>query len=309
MAVLTYTEITDYVKDALVANVTTDAPISSTEMLRAVNAAYSEVWEISGGSMKSVGSPTAWQSAQTATGLVFGLLTDINRILDVYASSTAPSALTTVTAASTTLTSAALFGSITRGMHITGTGIPANTYVISVESTSSLTMSQAATDSTSNTRTFSDTGEVSGTKQMQPVEFEEVQFWKKSDITGTYDKPKIYAATRLEAGSPLTATASDVGKHRLDYYPAVTGFYFPISYLPQFTPMDGGASDVPSVNDLESYDIAWMAALDLCPREGRAELAPALALKVSAGTAKAFERKLKALLSADQDREATWQPS
>ncbi len=35
-----------------------------------------------------------------------------------------------------------------------------------------------------------------------------------------------------------------MGKFRLDYYPGVTGFYFPADYLPEFTPMDGGAPPV-----------------------------------------------------------------
>lgn len=302
MGVLTYSDITQRIQDEIVANVTTDAPVSAAELLRAVNDAYATVWEISGGGIKMVGSPTAWQTAQSATGIVYGLLTDVKDVLHLYASSTAPSALTTVTASNTTLTSAALFGSIKPGMHITGTGIPANTHVISVESTSSLTMSQAATDATSNSRTFSDTGEVSGTKELDPSDLAHVQWLKKSNITGTYAQPKVYSVTRLDPTAPATAGVSDVGKLRLDYWPEATGFYFPMIYQPQFTPMDGGTSDVPAVNDLEVYDIAWMAAADLAPSIGRAELVPKLLLKVSEGTRMALERKAATLIAAGSDK-------
>jgi hypothetical protein len=303
VSVLTYAELVEQIEDAIVGNVSTDAPIGTAEMLRAINDAYASVWEISGGGIKSVGSPTAWHSAEGATGIVYGLLSDIKEVLHLYASTTAPSVLTTTTSLGLdALTSAALFGPIKRGMHITGADIPANTVVKSIESTSSLTMSQVATGNTTGLRTFSDTGEVSGTKELDRRELSEVQWWKKSSLAGTYAQPKIYSVTRLEAGTPAAATVSDVGKLRLDYWPEVTGFYFPIAYIPQFTPMDGGSSDVPSVNDLESYDIAWMAAADLAPRIGRAELVPAILMKVSAGTQRALERKLSTLVSADQDR-------
>lgn len=60
----------------------------------------------------------------------------------------------------TTLTSAALFGDVAEGMKVSGTGIPAGTYVKSKASTSSLTLSAAATDSLTSTLTFyTDTGD------------------------------------------------------------------------------------------------------------------------------------------------------
>ena len=69
--------------------------------------------------------------------------------------SIAGSSITTVTNGTTTLTSAALFGSVFPGMSVSGTGIPQGTLVASIASESSLTLSNAATDSTSTARTFS----------------------------------------------------------------------------------------------------------------------------------------------------------
>lgn len=65
--------------------------------------------------------------------------------------------LLTVTNATNILTSAGLFGVVRVGDTISGPGIPGGTTVLSIQTTSSLTMSAAASDSTSNTRTFLDT--------------------------------------------------------------------------------------------------------------------------------------------------------
>lgn len=54
----------------------------------------------------------------------------------------------------TTVTSSALFGSVTVGMSVTGTGIPADTHVSAKASSSSITITRAATDSTTNDRIF-----------------------------------------------------------------------------------------------------------------------------------------------------------
>ena len=298
---MTYADIVDEIEDAISGQTSTDAPLEAAVALRAINAAYAEVWPISGGGIKYAGSPTAWASAQLATGTVFGLLTEIEDLLHVFVSGTAPSALTTVTAASATLTSAALFGSIKPGMHITGTGIPANTHVKSVESTASLTMTQVATDSTSNARTFSDTGQVSGTTEMDKAELSRIEWLRRSDLPGTYARPKLYSVTRMNPVAPAAAGVGEAGLLRLDYWPQVTGFYYPISYLPHFTPLDGGATDVPAVTPLEAYDIAWIAAADLAPRFGRAEFVPSILRKVSQGTTAAIEVKLRALLDAAQN--------
>ena len=67
-----------------------------------------------------------------------------------------PTAFTTTTAASTTLTTSGDFTAapaVLPGDVISGTGIIAGTYVASVESATSLTISQVATDSSAASRT------------------------------------------------------------------------------------------------------------------------------------------------------------
>lgn len=58
------------------------------------------------------------------------------------------------TAGTTTVTSSNGFTDVVAGMAVSGIGIPAGTTVASVESLSSLTLSQAASDSTTNVRFF-----------------------------------------------------------------------------------------------------------------------------------------------------------
>jgi len=72
--------------------------------------------------------------------------------------------LSTVTNGTTTLTTGGSFDTsgIVVGMKITGTGIPSNTYVSSIQSATSLTMSNSATDSSTTTRTFAHSNEVRG---------------------------------------------------------------------------------------------------------------------------------------------------
>lgn len=67
-----------------------------------------------------------------------------------------PLTITCTTAGSTTLTSSAAFGSVFVGMKVMGQGIPDGTTVTAIASASSLTMSQAATDSTAASRKFVD---------------------------------------------------------------------------------------------------------------------------------------------------------
>jgi hypothetical protein len=232
MAVLTFTEIEEGLLNALVANPATDAPFATAEKLRAVNEAYAQVWEIGGPSVKNVASATAWTTADTATGVVTGILQEINEILHVYASSTS--------------------GSV---------------------------------------------GVSSGDNELDRVELSMLEWLRKSNLTGTYTRPQCYAISRISTGN----VAAAVNLIQLNYWPSVTGFFFPIKYLPQFTPAASIGSTVPDVNDLESYDIAWLAAADLAPRIGRSDLVPGLLMKVSSGTAKALERKMAAMMSGDQD--------
>lgn len=233
MAVLTYSQISDLVLDRVQANTATDAPISATEMARFINDAFAMVWEISGGSLKSVASATAWTPAQTVdtTGKLTGILTDIDEIMHCWATATSGS-----------------------------------------------------------------TGGGSSDYELDRVELHRIEFLRRNQGLGTYAVPKLYAVTRL-----TTVTPADVNKVRLDFYPGVSGLYFPIAYVPQFTPIDSVTVTTPDVNDLESRDIALIAAMRFAPLLGRAELVPAIAMDVSEATQKALERKWSALMQGKQD--------
>lgn len=93
MAVLTVAQIDDLVKDRAQINVSVDSPISAAELLRFENEAYADIWEIFGGSIKSVAHATAWSVSPTAdaTGKLVGILTDINEPLRMWQTATSGS--------------------------------------------------------------------------------------------------------------------------------------------------------------------------------------------------------------------------
>lgn len=290
MSVLTYSELDQRLIDRL--GVNTTEPFDTATRLRHLNDAYGFVWGLSGGRVYEVGSGTAWSAAQSAAGVAFGLLTDIEDVIDVFSTATAPSALTTVTASTTTLTSSAAFGPIIPGMHITGTGIPANTQVRSVESTSSLTMTKAATDGTSGARTFSPT---TGTA-LYRRDLQYIEGLRASQGLGTYARPTVYALTRL-----ATTVPAGVGIMKLDYFPSATGFYLPIKYVPQFTVLDAATVTTPDVTDLFSQDIYLLAAMSLAPLMDRRDLIDGLFADLSDRTQEAKDVSKKAMAAGKQD--------
>ncbi len=236
MAVLTYSEIVDLALDRIQANVSTDAAFTATELVRHVNDAYADVWEMSGGSLKRVNSATAWATSPTSgtTGVSTSLLTDIGEIRDVFHS-------------------------------------------VTVGSTGDVT---------------------AGDDPLEPVDLSEIQFMRANQtLFGSYLVPKLYAVTRN-----FTVTVADVNKVQLDVWPAVTGIYLPVHYIPQFTALDAATVTTPSVNDIESRDIALLAASRMAPLTGRAELVPGILADISQRTAAALERKLSSLMNARQDK-------
>jgi len=295
VAVLTYSEIQNLALDRAQANVTTDAPFSSAEIARFINDAYADVWEIAGGSVKLADSATAWASTATAVGTIQGALSDINEVLHIYAvSSAALQSIACTTNSTTTVTSSALFGSVTIGMLVSGSGIPAGAVVTAVASTSSLTISKAATSGTTPTLVFT---KIVDAAELDRVEYAQLLHYRGVQGYGTYANPKICSVERAS-----TETATGVNLFRLDYWPGVTGFYFPISYIPQFTPIDSATITTPDVNDLESRDISLLTAARMCPLIGRAEFVPSILADVSSRTAATLERKMQALMSGDQDK-------
>lgn len=231
MAVLIYSEIETLMLDRAVASASTGAPVSTAEKNRLVDEAYVDIYEVSGGGIKKVASATAWTSAQVATGVVQGILTDIREPMHLFATATS--------------------GSI---------GVP-------------------GTDS-----------EVTLPKGGLPY----INFLRQSSGHGTYSVPKMAAIVRLDSVN----VAADVGKVVLEYWPSVTGFYFPLHYVPMFTPLAGSANLKPNVTDLESRDIGLIAAARLAISIDRQDLVPGILADISQRTAKGLAEKLKAMMSA-----------
>jgi hypothetical protein len=109
---------------------------------------------------------------------------------------------------------------------------------------------------------------------------------------------EMAAITITSTGSP---TFTDPGTNRLKMalWPPVASRFVPIMYLSQFVPLV--AAGTPDVNDLESRDIALLAAVRIAPLVGKAHLVPSIMADISDRTAKALERKLSALLEAKQN--------
>lgn len=232
MAVLVYSEISNLALDRAQVNVTTDAPVSATEFARFVNDAYASIWNLSGGRTKTVASATAWTTAQTATGTVAGILTDVEDITQVWASTTS--------------------GSV---------------------------------------------GETTGDLIVDKAELAEINALRASSAGyPTYLVPKKYATIRK-----ATVTPADVNKLELRYWPPVTGFYLPIMYVTQFSPIDSASVTTPDVNDLESRDIALLTASRLAQVFQRSDLVPGILADLSVNTKAGLEREIRAMLSGKQD--------
>jgi len=295
MAVLSQAQISDLALDRIQANVTTDPPFSATEIQRRTNEAYKLVWEISGGRIKYALHGSAWNTSGTvSTGAIYGLLTDVGEVLRVFATTTPTVGVTTTTDGSSLLTSAALFltNSIEAGMQVSKSDIPfaSGIYVASVGDASNLILSAAASGSSASLATFY---RIRSSIELEPAELAEIEYLRNQSGLGTYAVPKLYAVSRFS-----TPTGADVNKLRIDIWPTVAGYGYPIHYRPQFTPLDGTTYTTPEVNDLESYDIGLIAAAIMAPLSGRAELVPSILGDVSETTAKALERKFKSMLEA-----------
>lgn len=114
---------------------------------------------------------------------------------------------------------------------------------------------------------------------------------------GTYSTPKVYAIARK-----VQAAGATTNLFTLYFWPYVAGFYFPTIYAQQFVPLDGTAGHSPNVNDLESRDIAILAAARMAPLAGRAEFVPSILMDVSERTRAGLERRQAALMDAKQDK-------
>lgn len=233
MAVLTYAELAILAQERAGVYVSSgvDSPVDATALARFLNDAYASVYELSGTRIKTVASATAWTTAQSATGVVAGILTDIADVIRVWASTTS--------------------GSV---------------------------------------------GQSTGDVELDRVELSYIHHLRQSSGYPTYLVPKCYAVSRK-----ATTTAADVNKLQLDYWPSVTGFYLPTQYAAQFTPIDSVTVTTPDVNDLESRDIALLAAMRIAPLVGRHELVPAITADLSSVGQQIAARRERAMVDAKQD--------
>ena len=233
MAVLVYSELAILAQERAGVYVSSgvDSPVDATALARFLNDAYRSIYAITGARMKTVESSTAWTSANTATGVVAGIPTDIEDVIRVWASTTSGS------------------------------------------------VGQSANDA-----------------ELDRVELSVIHSMRSNPGMPTYLVPKLYAVSRKRTDTP-----ADVNKLQLDYWPSVTGFYLPTQYAAQFTPIDAVTVTTPDVNDLESTDIALLAAARIAPLAGRSELVPSILADLSANTQAALARQIKAMLDSKQD--------
>lgn len=141
--------------------------------------------------------------------------------------------------------------------------------------------------------TVSSVGTTAGDVELTRMELPEILYRRNS--TALYGNTVGYAVERPEA-----AAAADVGKTNLHLWPASSATqYFPAHYIKTKTDLSTG-TDVPDVTELESRDIALIAAARLAPLSGRAELVPSLLADVSERTQVAMQAKFRALLEPKQ---------
>lgn len=241
MAVLTYTQIQALTLDELQANVTTDAPIDTSanaELSRAINDAYAQIWEMSGGTLTTAAHATLWtpSPATSGTQTLAGAIASIGEIVHLWVGTTSGS-----------------------------------------------------------------TGASSGDTLLERRELSEIQWLRanaSSTVLGTYAESKLYAVSKAS-----TTTPANVNKLTIELWPASAGTrYYPAHYIPQFTDIDASTVTTPDVNDIQSRDIAYLAAISLAPRLGRAALVPGIASKLSESTRAMLDRKVSSMVDARQDR-------
>jgi hypothetical protein len=142
-----------------------------------------------------------------------------------------------------------------------------------------------------------DTAETALYPMLERVEQSRIKYLNRnSDLI--YSTPQCYSITRIDE-----TDETRIPRLRLDIFPNyVAGFFYPIDYIPQFTEIDSATNTQPSVSDIESRDIALLAAARMAPLIGASELVPSIVMDLSERTRAALDRKLKALMDASQDR-------
>jgi hypothetical protein len=116
---------------------------------------------------------------------------------------------------------------------------------------------------------------------------------------GTYGTIQMFSFVRGQ-----TATNADKNKGQLDFWPAIATLYIPIEYVQQFVPFTAINTDFPELTDIESRDLAYLAALELAPLASRGEFMETVAARISNVNQILVARRFGADLDARQDRVA-----
>lgn len=234
MSQIIYSDGVDLTLDRVQGNVATDPPFSAAVVLRHINEAYADIYEVSGGGYLTSSHTTLW-SSNSDQAIITGTASTsaIAKVITVWAS--------------------------------------ANTTSV---------------------------GEIVGDTPMDRVDPGTIHALRAASTgLGTYARPKCYAMVR----KAMTAADTTTSRYDLLVYPLVASFFFPVFYRKEFIPMDGGASDVPDLNDIETRDMYLLAAARLAPLNGRAELVPSIVGDISMRTKELLDRRAKARQDADQD--------
>ncbi len=311
MATPTWTQLQSTTYDLLVANVTSGNPIGDTLFSREINQALRDCWELSGGRLLTVTSALAWTNAHLCTGTVAGILTDVADVEHVYATAVAPFTVSCTTAATTALVAASgsfITSGVVAGMAISGTNISANTFVANVTDATNLVMTKAGAgvSGNPNTITFTHTGlSITATTGVEvekaPGGLDEIRYLRANSVgMPTYLLPKKYALVRRATDVPAA-----VNLLQLEYWPAVTGQYFPIEYMPQFREIDSATVTTPDLDDVWANDAAVLAAERLAPRIDRPDLLPEIVKHFSQKYTEAMARKMASQVHAKQGRDSS----
>lgn len=318
MATLTWTELKTLVLDRCVVNVTIDNPLDPggggtfTLLTAALNRAYMAVWEESGGAIQRASSTTAWALPMVpATGVMTGILTGIKELEHVFYTSTYAS--TGGVPGETTgelskraegrlnyLRNASGFPNYlvpkvyaSRRLYSANVAAQANLIELLVHPVPAQTItpitSVVKNATTTITKAAGGLSVVPAGAAVTCVRGIPANCYVVSDPTNSDTQLKLNVAATDSFTDTITFTYSNV--------------FIPIHYEPQFLPLTGSAAatEAPNVNDLESVDIGLMAAAEIAPTLGRAELVMSIVQDMSAIGQKIMMRKMSAVSDAMQN--------
>ena len=183
--------------------------------------------------------------------------TNIRKVLALYAGTGSTTIANCTTAASTTVTTSGTFAAVKIGDYVTGTGVSANAFVVSKESTTSLTVSVAGTVQTPVSLTFWHTNQNSA--PFTRVELNE--FFDHAGASLALLSEPVYALERPPAlkGKWLIHCANH---DAIGYVSTVGVVAYEVTAL-------SAAADIPDLSDHEGYIVYRLAAIECARMLGR----------------------------------------